>query len=293
MADGPDSSRFCDLHAHSTASDGTDAPESLALLATAAGLSAFALTDHDTTAGLSAAASAADAHGVAFVPGIELSADPDVLNTGESRGTLHLLGYFVDADNPELSGLCDELHESRNDRNPAVVARLAELGVRLDYDEIVTLAGNEGVVGRPHIAQAMVQRGYVKSIHEAFQKYLGRGGAAFVRRDRITAERAIETIHMAGGLAVLAHPTQLGLDNEACEQTVAKLKNLGLDGIEARHPDHTATDENQFNGYAKQFSLLITGGSDYHGRRKAIELGSQRVGFEAYERLADAAGVSA
>ncbi|MEM7575914.1 MAG: PHP domain-containing protein [Planctomycetota bacterium] len=289
--------RFCDLHTHSSASDGTDQPAALAGLAAAAGLSAFALTDHDTIAGLHAAQASAEAAGIAFVPGIELSADPDVTGTGVSRGTLHLLGYFVDADSRGLASLCEELSESRNQRNPEILAKLSQLGVQIEAQEVARLAGGDpeavGVVGRPHIAQAMMQRGYVKSIHEAFQKYLGPGGAAFVRRDRITARRTIDAIHGAGGLAVLAHPVQLKLDHEACEQAVAALKVMGLDGIETRHPDHQADDQARFEKYACQFSLLTTGGSDYHGKRKAIELGSQRVALETYERLADAAGVTA
>lgn len=294
MTRDPDTPRYCDLHTHSSASDGTDAPEHLAALAVTAGLSAFALTDHDTTAGLHRAASAAQRLGIAFVPGIELSADPDVLHTGTSRGTMHLLGFFVDADDKGLSALTIELAATRAQRNPEMVQRLNTLGVRLDYAQVVEIAGGPtAVVGRPHIAQAMVQRGYVKSVHEAFQKYLSRGGAAFVRRDRITAERAIEAVHGAGGLAVLAHPVQLRLDDDNCEQVVARLKAFGLDGLETRHPDHDAGDIARFTRYAKKFSLLPTGGSDYHGQRKAIDLGSQGIDFEIYQRLADAAGVTA
>ncbi|MEM1445575.1 MAG: PHP domain-containing protein [Planctomycetota bacterium] len=289
--------QFCDLHAHSSASDGTDAPEALGALAWAAGLGAVALTDHDTVAGLAKARSGAEAAGVAFVPGIELSADPDVLQTGESRGTLHLLGYFVDDQASQLVTLCEELRASRNQRNPEILARLRTLGVQIDEEEVASLAagaaGEPGVVGRPHIAQAMVQRGYVKSIHEAFQTYLGKGGAAFVRRDRVTAQQAMDAVHSAGGLVVLAHPVQLKLDDRTCEQVVSRLKADGLDGIETVHPDHDAADRVRFETYARKFALLATGGSDYHGQRKAIELGSQRVDFQVYERLADAAGVTA
>jgi predicted metal-dependent phosphoesterase TrpH len=277
--------KFCDLHMHSTASDGQDAPETLARLAKKAGLSAIALTDHDTTAGLAAAAAAARRARIRFVPGIELSADPQLgsPHADARRGTLHILGMFIRHDAPSLKAIEARLLEARRQRNPQIVANLNALGVKITYDEVVALA--PGVVGRPHIAQVMVNKGYVKSIHEAFAKYIGEGKPAYARKDRLTAAQAIDAIHDAGGLAMLAHPVQLKLDADELEHAVATLVKHGLDGIETQHSDHTAAMVEQYRALARQYDLLECGGSDYHGPRKPVELGSQRVAFDVYEAL--------
>ena len=289
---------FCDLHTHSTASDGTDSPEALPALAQAAGLAALALTDHDTTAGLPAAQAAADIIGLAFIPGIELSADPASLfarhaaDEAPSRGTLHLLGYFVRHDDPKLLRVQDRLRKARAQRNPEMVERLNELGVRIDYDDVLAAAGADAdpasVVGRPHIAQVMLQKGYVRSIHEAFSRYLGEGGAAYVRKDRLSAEDAIAAIRAAGGLAFLAHPVQLKLEPDELEHAVRRLLDLGLHGIETRHSDHTPADVQRFEALAARLNLATTGGSDYHGSRKATPLGAAGVPLSVYDRLREA-----
>ncbi|MEM1108207.1 MAG: PHP domain-containing protein [Planctomycetota bacterium] len=292
---------FCDLHLHSTASDGTDAPGDLPRLCRAAGLSAFALTDHDTTAGVAACAAAAARLKIGFVPGIELSTDPDLFGAGQSVGSLHLLGHFIDPDHPHLAEITRRLGRARAERNPLIVEKLNRLGVDITYDEVLALAGasnggggeyaTEAVVGRPHIGQVLVDKGYVKSIHEAFARYIGSGGAAYARRDLLTAAEAIEAIHEAGGLATLAHPVQLDLPSDTdLEHTVARLVDLGLDGIETRHSDHTPRDVKRFVAIAERFRLVTTGGSDYHGSRKTIALGSQRVPASVYADLLQSAG---
>lgn len=279
---------FCDLHMHSTASDGTDAPQDLPALAAEAGLAAFALTDHDTTAGLPACAAAAEKAGLTFVPGIELSADPGSLDGGPDglrRGTLHILGYFVDHDDPELARLESWLAKVREQRNPAMVERLSELGVQIDYGEVLEQAGGR-VVGRPHIAQVLVKKGYVKSIHEAFARYIGEGAAAHVRKDRLSPAEAIAAIHHAGGLAVLAHPVQLHLPEPGqLEQLTARLKQAGLDGIEIRHHDHQPGDVARFARLAERLDLVVTGGSDYHGTRKQNRLGETGLERAEFEKL--------
>ncbi len=277
--------KFCDLHMHSTASDGQDVPEALPRLAKKAGLSALALTDHDTTAGLEAAAAAAKRARIRFVPGIELSADPDVggLPTRELKGTLHILGLFIRHDAPSLKVIESRLLEARWQRNPQIIANLNALGVNITYDEVVALA--PGVVGRPHIGQVLVNKGYVKSVHEAFAKYIGEGKPAYARKDRLTAAQAIDAIHDAGGLVVLAHPVQLKLDPDELEHVVARLADMGLDGIETRHSDHTPAQVEQYHVLARRHGLLASGGSDYHGPRKPIELGSQHVPYATYESL--------
>ncbi len=279
---------------HSTASDGTDNPADLPRLCKAAGLSAFALTDHDTVAGVAACAAAAKKQKIDFVPGIELSVNPDVDNSGHREGTLHLLGLFVDPTHPWLGEITQTLAKARAQRNPEIIAKLNDQGVRIAYDEVVDLAGPGATVGRPHIAQVLVKKGYVKSVHEAFAKYVGPGGAAYARRDLISAKQAIDGVHAAGGLALLAHPVQLHLPEEtrrgeALGHLVGRLKAQGLDGIETRHSDHAPADVARYEALADRLNLLTTGGSDYHGSRKSIALGAAAVPRAVYERLRDQA----
>lgn len=296
-----------DLHTHSTASDGTDAPADLARLARDAGLSCFALTDHDTTAGLADAAAGAKKLKLTFIPGIELSASPNLDRPALSdepedlnrRGNVHILGYHIRHDAPELDRIARQQREAREERNPAIVEKLQALGVRISYEEVIdaaggdTHAGGAASIGRPHIAQVMLTKGYVKSIHEAFAKYLGVGGAAYTRRDRLSASQAIEAIHAAGGAAVLAHPVQMALDKDGIEHAVARLASIGLDGLETKHSDHEPADTQFLTALADRFDLIPTGGSDYHGSRKTIRLGSVLAPEDTLDRLADTAAVYA
>jgi len=292
-----------DLHTHSTASDGTDSPADLPRLAKQAGLDGLALTDHDTTAGLAAAMTAAKKAGIRFVPGIELSivadpfaeASPLADNGPTDMGSIHLLGYHIQSDSNALMVIETRLRRARATRNPQIIEKLAKLGVRIDYDDVLTLAqaGDEShgehAVGRPHIAQLLVERGYVKSMHEAFARYLGPGAAAYVPRELPTADQAIAAIHAAGGVAVLAHPVHLGLSAADLEHHVARLADLGLDGVETQHSDHEPADTKRLNALAQRFDLLTTGGSDYHGSRKAIALGSVVAPDNTLEKLEEAA----
>ena len=294
-----------DLHTHSTASDGTDAPTNLPRLAKAAGLDAFALTDHDTTAGLPPAAAAAKQVGITFVPGIELSIDADPFaedspiasdqSDAQPAGPVHLLGYHVRPDTPQLTAIQEQLQLARATRNPRIVEKLQQLGVRIEYTDIVAQANYAAdehapaTIGRPHIAQVLVQRGYVKSMHEAFAQYLGQGAAAYVPRELPTADKAIDAIHAARGVAVLAHPVHLALTPADLEHTLARFADLGLDGIETHHPDHEAADIKKLTALAERFDLLTTGGSDYHGSRKAIGLGSVVAPDDTLQKLEEAA----
>lgn len=271
---------FIDLHMHSTASDGTDAPAELARIAAELGLSAIALTDHDTTAGLSECAAACEREGITFVPGIELSCE-----RGQERGTLHMLGYFVDPASEPLQRIAAEQIEARDTRNPQIIERLNRLGVDITLEDVRQQAG-DGVIGRPHIAAVLMSRGYAKSMQDAFNRYIGYGAPAYVRKDRLPAGRAIDAVHAAGGLAVLAHPVQLkAADAADLQQVITDLIKLGLDGIEVWHSDHTPADVEQFRRLAERFELLMTGGSDYHGRRKDVAMGSQRVPGSVLEEL--------
>ena len=213
---------------------------------------------------------------------IQLAADPP------RRGTLHILGLFVRHDDPRLADVHDRMRAARDSRNPAIVERLNELGVPIHYAEVQQIADEQGtrIIGRPHIAAVLMRKGVVKTVRDAFRTYIGQGAPAYVRRDRLPADQAIDAIHHAGGLAVLAHPIQLGLrEPGGLEQFLARLKALGLDGIETHHSDHDAAQVRRYTDLARQFDLMPSGGSDFHGARKAVQLGSQNVPLDFYERL--------
>lgn len=246
-----------DLHTHSTASDGKLTPTDLVEYALKAGIEVLALTDHDTLSGLGEAGEAAGRIGLEFIPGVEISAE-------YNPGTMHMLGYFINPDNEELVQTLSWLRGGRDDRNHLILSRLAELGCPLDWDEVAALAGGE-TMGRPHIATAMVQRGYVASFKEAFDRYLGKGAAAYQDREKMTPERAIECIRGAGGLAVLAHPQTLSLSKEELSTLLGRLASLGLSGIEAYYYSHSEEETRLYLALAARHGLLVTGGSDFHG----------------------------
>ena len=271
-----------DLHAHSTFSDGSLTPVQLAAHAVERGLSAIALTDHDTTAGLSAFLDAARAGSIRGVPGVEISVDC-------ADGTLHMLGYFFDAANEALQSVLRRIREGRSKRNELIVKRLCELKMPLTMQEVRAFAG-EDLVSRTHFAQAMVARGYVTSSKDAFNRYLGRGKPGYVNRFRLAAEPAISVIRDAGGVSVLAHPSTLGLGAQALSQCVAGLAAYGLSGIEVYYSEHNPAQVKEYLALAQTLNLVATGGSDFHGAANPlIELGSGfgslRVPDEAVDRL--------
>jgi predicted metal-dependent phosphoesterase TrpH len=288
---------YCDLHMHSTASDGTDSPAALPALAAAAGLSAIALTDHDTTAGLAACADACRRQGIAFCPGIEISADrhsPALAHPGPSvepgRGSLHILGLFVRHDDPNLLTIARQLIDAREERNPRIIQKLNDLGVAITYDQVQAVAaeqsGSVKIVGRPHIAQVMVEKGYAKTIQDAFSRYLGGGKPAYVRKDYLPPDQAIAAIHHAGGLAILAHPVQLRCaDDHDLEFVIRRLQDAGLDAMETLHCEHTPANAQRFAALAERLHLLPSGGSDYHGSHKTVAMGSQHVPLKFFEDL--------
>ena len=257
-----------DLHTHSTASDGTYSPTDLVRLAREVGLSAIALTDHDTIGGIDEARRAAREHGIDFLPGIEISCEYP------SPGTLHLLGYGINPASEVLRDLTHTLLAGRDNRNPKIISRLQELGVSITMAEVEAESGGT-VIGRPHIAAILMRKGYVSSIKQAFDKYLAPGGQAYFDKERLSARQAIGMVRQSGGIAVLAHPYQLRATNLAqLEQTVKNLVDLGLEGLEVLHSDHDAARVEQFTALADRFGLLKTGGSDFHGTRKTnIQLG--------------------
>jgi len=259
--------RFVDLHAHSTASDGSLSPRQVVALADRRQLSAVALTDHDTIDGLAEAQTAATNHpDLKVVLGIEVSAR-------WPSGTLHLLGLGVAPDGPAIGRLSAAMLAARNDRNPKILARLRELGVPIDISELLAIKRDQpqdqAVLGRLHMAQLLVAKRVVRSIKEAFDRYLGAGGAAYVDKERLEPAEVIRWIHAAGGLAVLAHPVQIGCQNGAqLRRAVKDFADEGLDGIEVYHTDHNERQTRQYLELARHFGLGITGGSDFHGHGK-------------------------
>lgn len=274
--------RAIDLHAHTNYSDGSDPPSEVVRLAASRGAIALAITDHDTVDGLEEARRAAELCGIELINGIEISAD-------YSPGTMHILGYFIDDRSPTLRLELMRLRQSRERRNPEIARRLRELGFDISYEEVVELAGNQ-VVGRPHFARLMVEKGYARSIKEAFDRFLKKGAAAYVEKERLRPAQAIELIRGAGGVAVLAHPYQLGLSFEEAERLMAELARAGLDGVEALYSRHSPEERSAYAEMASRLGLLVTGGSDYHGSYKpdidiVRGLGDLSVPYELLEGL--------
>jgi hypothetical protein len=280
--------KYVDLHCHSTASDGTLSPTQVVRLAVESGLSALALTDHDTIGGIAEAAAEAKALNLDFLPGIEISCEYP------HPGTMHLLGYGVDPDSTSLRELTTTLIAGRDNRNPRIIAKLQELGVSITMEEVEHESGGV-VVGRPHIAAILLRKGYVSSMKNAFDKYLAPGGLAYFDKERLTARQAIGMIRQSRGLPVLAHPVQLRTENDAqLDRVIKDLLDLGLAGIEVVHSDHDGGLIEKYTGIAGRYGLLMTGGSDFHGtNKKDIQLGlarGRRVPREYYEELIKSIG---
>jgi predicted metal-dependent phosphoesterase TrpH len=256
-----------DLHCHSSASDGTRPPADVAARAAAAGLSAFALTDHDTIAGIAEAAAALP-RGLALIGGMELSCRRD----GHS---VHLLGYLFDPGYGELAAQIHAIRASRVERAKAMIARLNELGVGVSWEQVIRIAGG-GVIGRPHIARAMMEAGVIGSVAEAFTpEWIGPGSRAYIRRYALDPSDAIRLVHAAGGVAVLAHPLAVTRGWKVPDDLIAELARAGLDGVEVAHPDHDPDQRDQLLTVVRRLGLVATGGSDDHG-----ELTGDRIGCE-------------
>jgi len=265
-----------DLHIHSTASDGRFSPAEIVAKAAARGLSIIALADHDTVDGIAPALKAARAFPhLRVIPCVEISTDTP-------NGEVHLLGYFIDYTSRELQATLERQRHSRWQRAQRMVARLRDMGLSLDWERVQQIAGGSAL-GRPHIAQAMLERGYVSSIREAFINYIGRGGPAYVEREKMSPIQALELILKYDGLPVLAHP----LTTADPEATVAELKVAGLVGIEAYYNGYTAEETSRLASLADRLGLIASGGSDYHGLDDATEtmIGGVDVPVESAQRL--------
>jgi predicted metal-dependent phosphoesterase TrpH len=270
-----------DLHSHSTASDGSDSPAALMAMAADAGLSAIALTDHDTVEGLAEARAAAAGVGVRLIQGCELSCEV-------GAATMHLLVYFL-ADTPgPLQDRLGGLQAARADRNERIVAVLRAHGLDVTLEEILDDAGG-GSVGRPHVAGVLLRKGYVSSVQEAFDVWLGKGKPAYLERERLLPAEAIALAHASGAVAVLAHPTSLGFEGPKLETFVAALAADGLDGMECEYGRYDRDLRAGLRSLAGRFGLAVTGGSDYHGRYKPdIALGTARGDLNVPDDLLDA-----
>ncbi len=265
-----------DLHIHTTASDGKFTPAEIVRKAREAGLTCIAICDHDSIEGVAPAQEAASKNpGVTVIGGVEI-------NTDIPAGELHLLGYFYDRNNLELIQTLEKLRQSRIERAQKMVNKLRKMGIKIDFVRVEELAG-VGSIGRPHIAQAMLEKGYINSFREAFMNYINRGGPAYVERDKVTPVEAIQLILRSGGLPVLAHP--LTFDN--FESTIAELKPAGLVGMEVYYNNYSSEQINNLLRIAEKFDLVPTGGSDYHGLDSMNEpaLGSVEVPLKSVERL--------
>lgn len=277
-----------DLHIHSTASDGTLTPAQILAQAITIGLRAFSITDHDTLRGVQALESVQIPAQMGFISGIELSTSTP--KAWGIAGSLHILGYGVDSRNPELLRTLAILRESRDQRALKIITRLKQLGVVISSRQVAEIAG-VGVAGRPHVALALVQAGHVADISEAFEKYLAHGRPAYVQRYRIDAVEGIGLIRAAGGVAVLAHPgVYFGDDADRMALVTGALQKMGLAGIEAYYPEHTAVTVSACRQVARQMGLLLTGGTDFHGAiRPAIKMGfaegAMRVPDALFDRL--------
>jgi predicted metal-dependent phosphoesterase TrpH len=268
-----------DLHTHSTCSDGTLTPAELVQEAKRRGLNFLGLTDHDTVVGIAEAITEADRVGLTIIPGTELSAE-------RNGREAHILGYYIDYQDDRLLHDLDEYASMRPMRIEKMVAKLRDLGLNIELDRVLEIAG-PGTIGRPHVARVLVEQGYATDVADAFNKYLSAGRPAYVPRQKISAEEAIAVITRSGGVPVLAHP----LSTKAVEETLAEFVPLGLKGLEAYYSEYSLVQRDDLRRTAERWNLIATGGSDYHGPgvREGRDLGGPFVPIESVERLRAAA----
>lgn len=256
-----------DLHTHSTASDGSLSPSELVDHALSKGITRLALTDHDTMDGLEEAMRRAAQRNLSFVPGVEISAE-------FREKTMHILGFGIDPGNVFLNEKLKILRRSRSDRNPKIIERLNEKGFALTMEEVAAVSGGK-VIGRPHMAKVLFEKGYVSSVQEAFDLYLAKGKPCYVDKFRFEPAEAVSVIIRGGGMPVLAHPLSLGMGFDELERVAADLRSHGLEGMECFYRNHTDDDESALLAIADKLGLIVTGGSDFHGsNRPNIEIGT-------------------
>lgn len=246
-----------DLHAHSTASDGSYSPAKLVALAVERGLSVLALTDHDTIAGIPEARDAAQAAGIGFIAGIELDIE-------WKPGECHLLGYGLDSPNAGLEELLVRVNGLRRERNLEIVERMRAAGIAVDFSRVEAIAGG-GTVGRPHFARHLVEIGAVKNVQQAFDRYLAKDRPFFIDRKSITLDEGIAVIRASGGVPVLAHPLSLYVSWGRMQEVISNFRDRGIAGLEAWHPAVRIVEGERLEALARSLGLFVTAGSDFHG----------------------------
>lgn len=274
--------RLIDLHNHTTASDGTLSPAETVAYAAGKGLSAIAITDHDTASGAAQAASCAEKFGVEVIPGIEISAD--YMGYG-----IHILGYFIDPLSASLKAVLDWIVSDRERRNGEIMELMRADGIEVT-SETMARRFPGAVIGRPHFAALLADKGLCANVQEGFEKYLDKGKRYYKRRNFLPLDSAFKAIRGAGGKAVFAHPLQYGMDTQALEALTGRLKDEGCVGMECLYSGYTARESEYLMSLAKHFGMCVTGGSDFHGSRKPnIDMGSGtgdlRVPYELLEIL--------
>ncbi|MFW6381223.1 MAG: PHP domain-containing protein [Bacillota bacterium] len=268
-----------DLHVHSTYSDGSFSPEALVKKAWQLGLKALAVADHDTVEGVEPALEAGQKYGLEVIPALEFS-------TFRGKAEIHILGYYVDYKDERLLGMVDKIFQARLERARKMVKLLNQQGVNITLTGVREIAGDE-YIGRPHIARAMVEAGYIEEMGEAFTgDYIGNQGQAYVDKYRLKPEQAIRIIKEAGGIPVLAHPVFVNHGRSLGKADIKGLKDRGLEGLEVFHSKHNQQDTDFYLEIAREFNLLITGGSDFHGENSpGVNLGDVRLNKEYLDKL--------
>ena len=274
--------KLIDLHVHSDCSDGTCTPEELVELAKQKGLTAFALTDHDTTEGVARARHASEGTEACVIPGIEFS-------TSYEKRDVHVLGLGIDPEDEYFQENLDRFRNSRDRRNEEMIRKMQEHGISITQEEVEKLFP-DAVITRAHFARFLVEKKFVGSTNEAFDRYLGDRACCFVPREKVTPFQAVRLIKENGGYAVLAHPLIYGFSKGKLEELVREMKKAGADGIEAIYSQNRWNDEGEMRALAKRHGLKITGGSDFHGSNKpGIEMGTGkgnlRIPYELWENL--------
>ncbi len=294
--------RLVDFHMHTTHSDGSYTPGELMKYCKEKNLSCVSVTDHDTMSSFEECEREAKKYGIELVPGVEISVQFE-------PGTLHILGFFLDRTNPQLQKKFEEIQRARRERNPEIIRKLNQLGIEITLEEVTRQAYGEasipagkrfdrltvpskveGQLGRPHFAKALVKKGVVKNFDEAFEKYLSKGKSAYVDKRRVSSSEALRIINDAGGVASVAHPKQMKLNEAELEKGIGRLVEEGLGAVEVYNSCQKPRENEIYRRIAKRFDLVATGGSDFHGANKPdVDLGflgeNVRLGYEMVEAL--------
>lgn len=269
-----------DLHIHSYESDGTDSPMEIVKRAKKNGVKVIALTDHDTIAGISECEKYAKEQEIEFIKGIELSCS-------KNNTEIHILGYFLNLEDEEFISELEKLKKERDSRNEKIIEKFKNVGINIDVERLKKMSTGK-ILSRMHFANYLIEEKIVSTKQEAFIKYLGTDGKAYVPRENFPPERAVEILEKNGAFVSLAHPKLITLNNEVLENLIISLKKYGLDGIEAEYSSFSKDEKRFYKKLAKKYSLLVTGGSDYHGgNREGIDIGYSGIEYSIYQLIKD------